>query len=731
MRLQVYILVMLALLSLVTENVAAQHTPSPVWCFGHNARLEFNSSTPAPGQSSIYTHAAVSATQCDANGNVLFYANGLKIWDANGDAMPGSDNPLWASYTSSWNLNATIVPDASDSNIYYVFTTFPSKGTAPFGSYFVGQLTYSVVDMRLNGGLGDVVPGKNHILLDKDCGHYMTVVPGTGCSYWAVVQSGDLSSAGFAFKAYKIDDKGVHATPVISPFSTVPSLFPNGNGQGVGKRAGNLIYSYTRKKLIAGYESADINAYDFDEATGKVSNPVALTWAFPNTENWVNSVTIPAICLSPDESLLYVSGYYTAGPNEGGFHLRQFPLFMAGQTLFVGNAVTLFASDPANAVYFGVEHQSGVVWQKSDMQLGADKKIYHTFTLGQSFVGCIEQPNVAGLGCNFVPKKILLAPGTYTTSSMPAPSFPRKAVERINVTPEELAVCFQPIARLQAPQGFSSYVWQDGSTAQYFNATTSGTYVVTSSDDACRIQTDSFKVKLTNFDLSLGGDIVTCFDTVLYPVTDAPPTATYTWSNDSTGIALPVNSPGIYRLTVSAEGCERYDEVAVSDEEIILHLPADTALCTGEIIRLDAAITGVSYLWQDGSTEPVYYADKEGVYSVHVTKGRCSTEASVNVAEEYCDHCLSGVPSGFTPNNDGLNDIFRPIIYPICPVKNYRFSVYNRFGERVFTTHDPKEGWDGIYRGMRADLGTYFYQLKFTGPLGKEYYHKGDVVLIR
>lgn len=714
-------------------HLHAQQIPSPIWAFGHNAGLDFRSTAPAPIQSSIYTHAAIAATQTDANGDILFYANGLKIWDANGNVMPGSDNPVWARYMGSWNLNAMIVPDATDSNIYYVFTTFPSNGVAPFGSYYVGQLTYTVVDMRLNNGLGDVVAGKNHILLDTDCGHYMTIAPGNDCSYWVIVQSGNLAVPGYAFKTYKVNNKGVSPVAVVSPLSTVPSLHPNGNGSGVAKRAGNLIYSYTRNKLIASYESADIVAYDFDPATGRVANPVALTWGFPQTEHHISSNSIPAICLSPDESLLYISGYYTSGPGEYVYILRQLPLISSGPVLSVGNPVTLLLTDnQSNPAYFRMAHSFGAGWNKSAMQLGADNKIYHTFTVGQDFLGRIEQPNIPGLACNFVPIRMQTAPGTYTTSSLPAPSFPRKAVEKIAVTPEYLKVCFQPVARLQAPDGFTSYEWQDGSTSPQFDARQSGMYVVTSTDDACRVRTDSFEVKLVNFDMSLGDDIVTCFDTVLYPVTDAPATASYVWTNDSTTASLPVNVPGTYGLTITEEGCERYDEVTVTDEYLELRLPADTALCTGEIIRLDATtIQGVSYLWNDGSSNATYDADKEGSYAVTATKGRCIAKASTNVKEEYCDHCLSGVPTGFTPNNDGLNDVFNPIIYPICPVRNYRFSVYNRFGERVFTTSNHKEGWDGNYKSTRAELGAYFYQLKFTGPLNKEYYYKGDVVLIR
>src|SRR5690606_31653615 len=179
----------------------------------------------------------VPSNQYTAARNIMFYANGLKIWNANGDVMPGSTNPLWpVNYTSGWNLNAMIVPDANDTNRYFVFSTFPSKGELPYGAYFVGQLTYSVVDMTLNNGLGDVVAGQSHIILDTNCGHYMTIVPGEPCKYWVVVQAGNGRKLDYSFKCYEVDASGVNKNPVTSTFLTVPGLSPNGNGQGVGIR---------------------------------------------------------------------------------------------------------------------------------------------------------------------------------------------------------------------------------------------------------------------------------------------------------------------------------------------------------------------------------------------------------------------------------------------------------------------------------------------------------------
>ena len=110
-RINLYLVLSLILL-LGHSFTLAQYKASPVWIFGHNAGLDFTTSgNPTPLQSAIFTHSAKSATQCDAQGNVLFYANGLKIWDKQGNVMPGSQNPGMLSHNSSWTIQARIVPD--------------------------------------------------------------------------------------------------------------------------------------------------------------------------------------------------------------------------------------------------------------------------------------------------------------------------------------------------------------------------------------------------------------------------------------------------------------------------------------------------------------------------------------------------------------------------------------------------------------------------------------------
>lgn len=86
-------------------------------------------------------------------------------------------------------------------------------------------------------------------------------------------------------------------------------------------------------------------------------------------------------------------------------------------------------------------------------------------------------------------------------------------------------------------------------------------------------------------------------------------------------------------------------------------------------------------------------------------------------------------PSAFTPNADGDNDIFR-IIGRLIYYDDYLLNVYNRFGQLIFTSHDPAFGWNGMFNGIPADVGVYFYLSQFTVK-GKRHLLKGDLTLLR
>jgi len=122
-----------------------------------------------------------------------------------------------------------------------------------------------------------------------------------------------------------------------------------------------------------------------------------------------------------------------------------------------------------------------------------------------------------------------------------------------------------------------------------------------------------------------------------------------------------------------------------------LNLGVDTILCTGSTRQLLAGTGFVSYLWNDGSTEPSVIIDHPGLYNVQIVdKNGCTAKDRIFLTGKQC---LEGfhVPNVFTPNNDRRNDVFRPLIYG--NVVEYKFAIFNRWGQQVFESTKPSAGW--------------------------------------
>ncbi len=107
-----------------------------------------------------------------------------------------------------------------------------------------------------------------------------------------------------------------------------------------------------------------------------------------------------------------------------------------------------------------------------------------------------------------------------------------------------------------------------------------------------------------------------------------------------------------------------------------------------------------------------------------ITPNGCEVEDTVRVIVTN-----ASIPTAFTPNGDGKNDMFRVVI-PGEGVVLQDFSVYNRWGQRVFFTNDVRKGWDGTYQNLPAELGTYFFMVQYSIGL-QTYTEKGDVTLVR
>ncbi|MEO5984276.1 MAG: PKD domain-containing protein, partial [Ferruginibacter sp.] len=163
--------------------------------------------------------------------------------------------------------------------------------------------------------------------------------------------------------------------------------------------------------------------------------------------------------------------------------------------------------------------------------------------------------------------------------------------------------------------------------------------------------------------------------------------------------------------------------------------PQDTSVVLGQPLQLTA--TGSLFyqwsppLWLNNSliANPISLPQDNISYTVQVTDGNgCFGTDTINVKVfKFAPDIL--VPSGFTPGNDGLNDIFRPI--PIGVRSITAFRVYNRWGQMLFSTTEQGRGWDGKFGGNLQDAGTYVWHAEGIDYTNKKILRKGYVVLIR
>jgi len=136
-----------------------------------------------------------------------------------------------------------------------------------------------------------------------------------------------------------------------------------------------------------------------------------------------------------------------------------------------------------------------------------------------------------------------------------------------------------------------------------------------------------------------------------------------------------------------------------------------------------------SYWWNTGSRNSSISISQPGIYWLQVIdKNQCTgTDSIVTTLKE----CLKGfyIPTAFTPDNNGRNDYFKPIIGG--NVKEYQFIIYNRWGQVVFATKDMIKGWDGKFTGMPQDGNVFAWTCSYQLEGEPAKFEKGTFVLIR
>ena len=164
-----------------------------------------------------------------------------------------------------------------------------------------------------------------------------------------------------------------------------------------------------------------------------------------------------------------------------------------------------------------------------------------------------------------------------------------------------------------------------------------------------------------------------------------------------------------------SDECFTSDSIQVNYRSpILVELGEDHFVCeeSEDFEILDAGKGFEAYKWTPtGDTTQWIIVEKAGSHYVVVSDFRGCTGSDETVVESLCPVSFS-IPNAFSPNGDGINDIFKPIMENVV---DYEISIFNRWGEKVFYSESLERGWDGFVQGVKANSGVYFYVLNYSG----------------
>ncbi|MEI6950793.1 gliding motility-associated C-terminal domain-containing protein, partial [Paraflavisolibacter sp. H34] len=310
-------------------------------------------------------------------------------------------------------------------------------------------------------------------------------------------------------------------------------------------------------------------------------------------------------------------------------------------------------------------------------------------------------------------------------------------VVRVYTSPEirlgpDTSICRNDSLVLDAGPGFVWYSWSHYTRQpRQLVADRPGTYwVIAQTAQGC-FSTDTLKLlKVHNLPQPyLGPDSIVCSGQSRVLRTPGTYRA-YNWSTGAATSTITVGVAGTYWLSVTdTNGCRAADTTIIP---AVVVSPAgflgpDASICSYGSLELQAGGAFSAYAWNTGAAGSAITVTQPGTYWLEVTdRDNCTGRDSVIVRLK---NCMEGVyvPNAFTPNGDGLNDVFKALVYG--NVRSYSFQVYDRSGKVVFQTTTPGTGWNGAYRGPNPGNNVFFWVCSYELN-GKMEHQKGTVVLL-
>ena len=294
----------------------------------------------------------------------------------------------------------------------------------------------------------------------------------------------------------------------------------------------------------------------------------------------------------------------------------------------------------------------------------------------------------------------------------------------------DTTICEQRPLQIGTDIPGAAYRWNTGETTPHISVSATNTYLLEVNLDGCIVYDTVNITAMPAPDIDLGPDGDICPEQTITLDGTYETGSTYSWNTGETSASIAVTSAGLYTVTVtSVYSCTGSDSILLSfyPKPTVL-LGADTTVCEETPLLLIPALqlNTDSLRWSDGSVGGSLAVKYGGEYIVTAIN-KCGTdEDTIGVKQIFCEIM---VPNAFTPNGDGINDVFR-VLGNTGRMESFSLSIFSRWGELLFQTKDKYKGWDGTRNGQPSLLGTYVYMLEYS-IAGKPYLRKGNFHLIR
>ena len=319
--------------------------------------------------------------------------------------------------------------------------------------------------------------------------------------------------------------------------------------------------------------------------------------------------------------------------------------------------------------------------------------------------------------------------------------------DEINILPaikpisigEDTLICGNEVNRELKVENrvFDRYLWSNGDTTPTTVAQKVGSYWLQVTRSGCTA-TDTMQInEIPVPEFSLGPDTLICGDVDLNirPNINADD---FTWEDGAKNGVRRITQAGDYWLRADLGVCHFIDTISITNRTSLdVDIgPPELSYCAKQDVRLTTQINDTSTYsirWNTGEEVGTITVNQSGLYSVTVTDKICNftatDECNVLFLSEALDYY---VPNAFSPNFDGLNETFS-VHFGLSEVDTFTISIYNLWGEQVYTSNNLNDRWDGMWKGKLVPGGAYVWYAVLKTPClpDEKRYQSGTLTIMR